>query len=265
MFERYWPADVHVIGLDITRFHCLYWPAMLMSAGIPLPRQVAAHGFITLEGERISKTAGNIVEPVELVNEFGADAVRYYLLRNLSFASDGDFSREGLIQRYNDELAKDLGNLLNRVVTMVNRYRNGAIPVPGPASDLEEDLQSVAAGTRQRAEKALEAWEIGNALQSIWSFVRRTNQYLEQSEPWQLARLPEKGAQLDTVLYSAAEAMRLLAIFLSPFIPGASDRILSQLGLGAVGGSAWVREGTWGSRPLSRVVAGPLLFPRIEM
>jgi methionyl-tRNA synthetase len=265
MFERYWPADVHVIGMDITRFHCLYWPAMLMSAGIPLPLQVAVHGFITLEGERISKTAGNIVEPVELVNEFGADAVRYYLLRNLSFASDGDFSREGLIQRYNDELAKDLGNLLNRVVTMVNRYRNGAIPAPGPASDLEEDLQSVAAGTRQRAEKALEAWEIGNALQSIWSFVRRTNQYLEQSEPWQLARRPEKGAQLDTVLYSAAEAMRLLAIFLSPFIPGASDRILSQLGLGAVGASAWVREGTWGSRPLSRVVAGPLLFPRIEM
>ncbi len=265
MFERYWPADVHVIGMDITRFHCLYWPAMLMSAGISLPRQVAAHGFITLEGERISKTTGNIVEPVGLVNEFGADAVRYYLLRNLSFASDGDFSREGLIQRYNDELAKDLGNLLNRVVTMVNRYRNGAIPAPGPASDLEEDLQSVAAGTRQRAEKALEAWEIGNALQSIWSFVRRTNQYLEQSEPWQLARLPEKGAQLDTVLYSAAEAMRLLAIFLSPFIPGASDRILSQLGLGAVGASAWVREGTWGSRPLSRVVAGPLLFPRIEI
>ena len=265
MFERYWPADVHVIGMDITRFHCLYWPAMLMSAGISLPRQVAAHGFITLEGERISKTTGNIVEPVGLVNEFGADAVRYYLLRNLSFASDGDFSREGLIQRYNDELAKDLGNLLNRVVTMVNRYRNGAIPAPGPASDLEEDLQSVAAGTRQRAEKALEAWEIGNALQSIWSFVRRTNQYLEQSEPWQLARLPEKGAQLDTVLYAAAEAMRLLAIFLSPFIPGASDRILSQLGLGAVGASAWVREGTWGSRPLSRVVAGPLLFPRIEI
>ncbi len=265
MFERYWPADVHVIGLDITRFHCLYWPAMLMSAGIPLPRQVAVHGFITLEGERISKTTGNIVEPVELVNEFGTDAVRYYLLRNLSFASNGDFSREGLIQRYNDELAKDLGNLLNRVVTMINRYRNGAIPAPGPASDLEEDLQNVAAGTRQRAEEALEAWEIGNALQSIWNFVRRTNQYLEQGKPWQLARQPEKGARLDTVLYSAAEAMRLLAIFLSPFIPGSSDRILSQLGLEAVGASAWVREGTWGSRPLSRVVAGPLLFPRIEM
>jgi methionyl-tRNA synthetase len=264
MFERYWPADAHVIGKDITRFHCLYWPAMLMSAGLPLPRQVAVHGFITLEGERISKTAGNIVGPVELVDEFGADAVRYYLLRNLSFATDGDFSLEGLIQRYNDELAKDLGNLLNRVVTMVNRYRSGAIPVPGPSGDLEEDLRRVATETRLRVQEALEAWEIGNALHSIWNFVRRTNQYLEQSKPWQLARQPEKETQLDTVLYSAAEAMRLLALFLAPFIPNAADRIMGQLGLGAVGASAWAREGTWGSRPLSRVVTGPLLFPRIE-
>jgi len=264
MFERYWPADVHVIGKDITRFHCLYWPAMLISAGLPLPRQVAVHGFITLEGERISKTAGNIIGPVELVDEFGVDAVRYYLLRNLSFATDGVFSREGLIQRYNDELAKDQGNLLNRVVTMVNRYRGGAIPAPGPGSDLEEDLHRVAAETRQRAQDALEAWEIGNALHSIWNFVRRTNQYLEQSKPWQLARQPENSAQLDTVLYSAAEAMRLLAIFLAPFIPNAADRIMGQLGLGTVGVSAWAREGTWGSRPLSRVVTGPLLFPRIE-
>jgi len=264
MFERYWPADAHVIGKDITRFHCLYWPAMLMSAGLPLPRQVAVHGFITLEGERISKTAGNIIGPVELVDEFGVDVVRYYLLRNLSFATDGVFSREGLIQRYNDELAKDLGNLLNRVVTMVNRYRGGAIPAPGPGSDLEEDLHRVAAETRQRAQDTLEAWEIGNSLHSIWNFVRRTNQYLEQSKPWQLARQPENSAQLDTVLYSAAEAMRLLAIFLAPFIPNAADRIMGQLGLGTVGVSAWAREGTWGSRPLSRVVTGPLLFPRIE-
>ncbi len=264
MFERYWPADAHVIGKDITRFHCLYWPAMLMSAGLPLPGQIAVHGFITLEGDRISKTTGNIVEPVELVNEFGVDAVRYYLLRNLSFASDGDFSRDGLIQRYNDELAKDLGNLLNRVVTMTNRYRGGTIPVPGPGGDLEKDLQSVAAESHQRAKEELEAWEIGNALHSIWNVVRRSNQYLEQSEPWRLARQPEKEAQLNTVLYSAAEAMRLLAIYLAPFIPNASDRIMSQLGLEPVGESAWVREGAWGSVPLTSVVPGPLLFPRIE-
>jgi methionyl-tRNA synthetase len=264
MFERYWPADAHVIGKNITRFHCLYWPAMLMSAGLSLPKQVAVHGFMTLEGERISKTTGNIVEPVKLVDEFGVDAIRYYLLRNLSFASDRDFSRDGLIQRYNDELYKDLGNLLNRVVTMVNRYRSGTIPVPGPAGELENDLQRVAAGSRRHAEDELEAWEIGNALHSIWNFVRRTNQYLEQSKPWLLAPQPEKEAQLDTVLYSAAEALRLLAIYLAPFIPDASNRILSQLGLGPIGESAWIHEAAWGSVPLTSVAAGPLLFPRIE-
>jgi methionyl-tRNA synthetase len=258
-FEHYWPADAHVIGKDITRFHCLYWPAMLMSAGLALPRQIAVHGFITLEGQRISKTAGNSIDPVELVDEFGVDAVRYSLLRNLSFASDGDFSRAGLIRHYNDELANDLGNLLNRVVSMIKRYRGGAIPAPV----LEEDLQQAAQETRRRAGVALENWDIGGALNITWEFVRRTNQYIEQNEPWRLARQPEQGSRLDSVLYAAAEATRLLAIFLAPYIPSASDRILAQLGLGPVGNAAWVREGTWGSRQLTRVVAGPLLFPRI--
>jgi len=263
-FGHFWPADAHVIGKDIIRFHCLYWPSMLMSAGLSLPRQVAVHGFMTLEGAKISKSTGNIVNPVELVDEFGVDAIRYNLLRNLSFASDRDFTREGLIRRYNDELYKDLGNLLNRVVTMVNRYRGGTIPNPGPISELEKDLQRVAAESRQHAEVELRAWEIGNALQSVWNFVRRTNQYLEQSKPWMVAHEPEKEAQLNTVLYAAAEAMRLLAIYLAPFIPNASDRIMSQLGLNPVSASAWVREATWGSVPLTAVVPGPLLFPRIE-
>ena len=263
-FDRYWPADAHVIGMDIIRFHCLYWPAMLLSAGLPLPKQIAAHGFLTLEGAKISKSTGNIVHPVELVDEFGVDAIRYYLLRNLSFASDRDFTREGLIQRYNDELAKDLGNLLNRVVTMVNRFRGGIIPIPGPEGDLEKDLQRVAAEARQRIEEELAAWEIGNALQGIWSFVRRANQYLEQSKPWILAHEPEKEAQLNTVLYTAAEAMRLLALYLASFIPNASDRIMGQLGLEPVSASAWIREARWGSVPLTGVVAGSVLFPRIE-
>ncbi len=218
-FEHYWPADAHVIGKDITRFHCLYWPAMLLSAGLPLPRQIAVHGFITLEGQRISKTTGNTIDPVELVAKFGTDAVRYNLLRSLSFASDGDFARAAFIRHYNDELANDLGNLLNRVVTMIKRYRDGAIPAPGPVSELSEhevDLQRVAEDTRQRSATALERWEIGNALSIVWHFVRRTNQYLEQSEPWQLARSPAQENRLNTVLYSAAEATRLLEIFLAP-------------------------------------------------
>src|SRR5437660_8603230 len=264
-FEHYWPADAHVIGMDITRFHCLYWPAMLLSAGLPLPKQVAVHGFMTLEGAKISKSTGNIVHPIQLVDEFGVDAIRYYLLRNLSFAADRDFTREGLIRRYNDELYKDLGNLLNRVITMVNRYRGGTIPGPGAIGELEEDLQKVAIESREHAEQDLEAWEIGNALQSIWNFVRRTNQYLEQSKPWILAHQPEKEEELNTVLFSAAEAMRLLSIYLAPFIPDASDRIRSQLGLEPVKPSAWVREATWGSVPLTQIVPGKVLFPRIEI
>ena len=264
-FEHYWPADAHVIGMDITRFHCLYWPAMLLSAGLPLPKQVAVHGFMTLEGAKISKSTGNIVHPIQLVDEFGVDAIRYYLLRNLSFASDRDFTREGLIRRYNDELYKDLGNLLNRVVTMVNRYRGRTIPGPGVIGELEEDLQKVAIESREHAEKDLEAWEIGNALQSIWNFVRRTNQYLEQSKPWILAHQPEKEEQLNTVLFSAVEALRLLSIYLAPFIPDASDRIRSQLGLEPVKPSSWVREATWGSVSLVKVAPGTVLFPRIGM
>jgi len=252
-----------VIGIDITRFHCLYWPAMLLSAGLPLPRQVAVHGFITSNGQRISKTAGNSIDPVELVDEFGVDAVRYSLLRGLSFASGGDFSRASLVRHYNDELANDLGNLLNRVVTMTLRYRDGIILTPGLAGSLEEDLQRIAEETRHRAAVALNTWEIGGALSIIWNFVRRTNQYIEQSEPWRLARQAGQEERLNTVLYSAAEALRLLAIFLAPYIPSAADNILEQLGLEAVADGAWVEAGTWGSRPLAHVVTGPLLFPRI--
>src|SRR5579859_57745 len=263
-FAHYWPADAHVIGKDITRFHCLYWPAMLLSAGLPLPRQVAVHGFITLEGQRISKTSGNTIDPVELVDTYGADAVRYYLLRNLSFASDGDFSRAALVRHYNDELANELGNLLNRVVSMINRYRGGAVPAAAAIGELEEDLKLAAGETRSRAEAALERWEIGGALSAIWAFVRRANQYIEHSEPWRLARQAGQESRLDTVLYTGAEATRLLAILLAPFIPSTSNSILSQLGLAPVEHAAWLQQGKWGSASFTRVNAASLLFPRIE-
>src|SRR6266704_5822714 len=265
LFAHYWPADAHVIGKDITRFHCLYWPAMLLSAGLPLPRQVAVHGFITLEGQRISKTSGNTINPVELVDTYGADAVRYYLLRNLSFASDGDFSRAALIRHYNDELANELGNLLNRVVSMINRYRGGAVPAAGSIGELEEELQQAAEETRLQAGAALERWDIGGALSIIWGFVRRTNQYIERSEPWHLARQAGQERRLDTVLFTAAEATRLLALLLAPFIPSASNSILSQLGLAPVEHAAWLQQGTWGSGSFTKVNAGSLLFPRREI
>ena len=263
-FEHYWPADAHVIGKDITRFHCLYWPAMLLSADLPLPKQIAVHGFLTLEGQRISKTAGNTIDPIALVNEFGADAVRYSLLRNLSFASDGDFSRNALLHAYNVELGNDLGNLLNRVVSMIQRYRNGNIPIAKGSSALEQDLQRVAYEAQQTSATALEAWDIGNALNATWKLVQRTNQYIEQCEPWKLARQTEQQERLDTVLYSAAEATRLIAILLAPYIPTSSNRILAQLGLDAVHEGAWIDDSAWGSCVLTEVVPGNVLFPRIE-
>lgn len=263
-FERYWPADAHVIGKDITRFHCLYWPAMLLSADLPLPRQIAVHGFLSIESQRISKTLGNVIDPIALVEKVGVDAVRYYLARQLSFASDGDFSRTGLLRFYHDELGNDLGNLLNRVVSMIKRYREGNVPVSGPVGAWELEVQELATVTRQRAEQALDKWEIAQAQATIWTFVRRINQYIEQNAPWKLAKDPAQAQQLDTVLYHAAEATRIIAILLAPFIPNSSNRILEQLGLGPVQAGAWEDSSNWGSVPLAQVTPGALLFPRID-
>jgi methionyl-tRNA synthetase len=263
-FNRYWPADSQVIGKDITRFHCLYWPAMLISAGLDLPRRIVVHGFMTLEGQRISKTTGNTIDPVDLVAEFGADPIRYYLMRDVSLASDGDFSRANLIRRYNDDLGNDLGNLLNRVVAMIGRYRNGDIPAPGEGGAPEADLRRVAEEARDRAAAQLDAWDLDDALESIWSLVRRANQYLEERQPWKLARQPAAAALLDTTLWSAAEATRLAAILLAPYIPTTSDRIMSQLGLPPIVAGSWTRDAVWGAASFTQVhPAGPL-FPRIE-
>jgi methionyl-tRNA synthetase len=264
LFATYWPADAHVIGKDITRFHCLYWPAMLFSADLPLPKQVPVHGFFTLEGQRISKTLGNVIDPVDLVDKVGADAVRFYMARNLSFAADGDFSRLGLVRHYNDELGNDLGNLLNRVVSMIKRYRKGTVPAAGEPGPYELELQQLAQEVRTQTASALEAWEIGTALNTVWRLVRRTNQYIEQCEPWRLAKDPAQAQVLDRVLYSAAEATRICAILLFPFIPQSSDRIMEQLGLPPVAAGAWEHETAWGSVPMQQVVPGKLLFPRLD-
>ncbi len=263
-FNRSWPADSQVIGKDITRFHCLYWPAMLLSAGLDLPRRIVVHGFLTLEGQRISKTTGNTIDPVDLVAEFGADPIRYYLMRDVSLASDGDFSRTNLIRRHNDDLGNDLGNLLNRVVAMIGRYRQGQIPTPGDPGDPEIDLRRVAESARDRASAQLDAWDLNGALESIWSLIRRANQYLEERQPWKLAKQPDAAPLLDTTLSSAAEATRLAAILLAPYIPATADRIMSQLGLPAITDGAWTRDATWGAATFTQFnPAGPL-FPRIE-
>jgi methionyl-tRNA synthetase len=263
-FNRYWPADAQLIGKDIQRFHCLYWPAMLLAAGLEPPRRIVVHGFMTLEGKKISKTAGNVLDPVDAVEEFGTDAVRYYLLRDFSFRADGDFSRANLIRRYNDDLANDLGNLLNRVVAMIGRYRGGEVPQPGEPGDLEIELRELAARTWTEANAAIDAWNLDGALTAIWALVRRANQYLEERQPWQLAKQPEAAETLDSVLWSAAEATRQCAFLLASFLPGSSDKITGQLGLGPIRPGAWVDQAGWGSVPFGRVEPAAPVFPKFE-
>ncbi|CAN5552954.1 methionine--tRNA ligase [soil metagenome] len=264
-FETFWPADSQVVGKDITRFHCIYWPAMLLSAGLPLPRMVVVHGFLTLEGKRISKTTGNIIDPVDLVEEFGVDPIRYYLMRDVSLSSDGDFSRRNLIGRYNNDLGNDLGNLLNRVVSMIGRYRDGVISPPGDAGDLERELRATAEASRAQAEALIEIWDLDDALDAIWQLVRRANQYIEERQPWRLAKDPESSEILDTTLWSAAEATRLAAVLLAPYIPTTSDKILAQLGLTPLQDGDWVKRGNWGADQYFRVGKPEPLFPRIDL
>jgi methionyl-tRNA synthetase len=265
-FAATWPADAHVIGKNITRFHCLYWPAMLMSAGIALPKCIAVHGFMTLEGQRISKTTGNIVDPVDLVDEFGADAVRYYLMRDVSFESDGDFARVRLIERFNADLANDLGNLLNRTVSMVGRYLDGVVPAPErEAGEREADVRRVAQAAGEATAAGIERWDFDGALDGAWQLVRRANQYIDESEPWRQARDPAQRARLGTSLYYAAESLRLLTIYLAPFMPGATAKMRAQLGLPPVEAGAWGTQTGWGGLPGGTRVEKPQpIFPRIE-
>jgi len=264
-FERYWPADSQLIGKDITRFHILYWPAMLLSAGLPLPRRIVVHGFMTLEGQRISKTTGNTISPIDVVNEFGADAVRYYIMREMTFTSDGDFSRANLIRRFNNDLGNDLGNLLNRVVSMIGRYRDGVVPECMATGELEADVQATAFEAVERTSRHIENWELDDALVAVWSLIRRSNQYLEERKPWSLAKDPEQSAVLDTVLWTAAEATRIAGILVAPFMPSTADRIMEQLGLPPVVAPDWSVRTQWGSVTFDRVNPQGPMFPRIEI
>jgi len=268
-WETFWPCDVHVIGKDITRFHAIYWPAMLMAAGEALPKRIFAHGFINLKGEKLSKSAGIVVDPLALADEFGADAVRYTLLREVPFDRDGDFSIEAFQNRYNADLANDLGNLVNRTANMIQRYFGGTVPpgagVRSPESGVEtvdRELISAGAGVVREIEPLMEALDFSNALVAIWGFISRANQYLERTSPWLLARDEANGPRLGTVLNTAAEAVRLIAYLVLPFMPATASGIAGQLGFALDGSSDWAR---WGSLPEgTRVGKVEPLFPRID-
>jgi len=255
-FEHWWPADVHVIGKDIIRFHSVYWPAMLMSAGLELPRQVAAHGWLLLSGEKISKTRLNQISPGEMVAEYGVDPVRYHLLRETAFANDGDFSGEGLVARYNSDLANNLGNLLSRVATVVAGKCGGIGPAPQPTGP----LAAAADATYNDVAAAWDRLAPSEALEATWRLIRETNAYLEAAEPWKA----EPGPVVDAVLGDALEVLRIVAVLVSPAVPAASAEIWRRLGLGGAPADQRLPEAAaWGGYPGGLPVEkGPPLFPR---
>ncbi|MFM7815993.1 MAG: class I tRNA ligase family protein, partial [Verrucomicrobiota bacterium] len=253
-----WPADLHIIGKDIVKFHAVYWPIMLKALGAPLPRMLLVHGWWQKDGQKLSKSTGNVVDPAAVVGEWGLDAFRYYLIRELAIGPDGNWTDEGFRARYNAELANGLGNLLNRALNMLNKYRGGQ--VPAASRELESDTAQAVAATRS----SLEASDLQDALVAIWNLVNRANLYVEQTAPFRLAKDPAQAARLDEVLYNLVEICRILAVMLNPFMPTASAKIWAQLNLPA-SELPWSLT-AWGGLQSGHQVGAPQpLFPRKDL
>lgn len=267
LFRRYWPPNVHVIGKDIIRFHCIYWPAMLMAADLELPRKVFAHGFIYFKGEKMSKSLGNVIRPLELAERFGLDGVRYILLRQTPFGRDGDFTWESVTERYNADLANDLGNLLNRTLVMLQRYRGGAFPAPTGAHAPAVHLREVAAEILPEIEQAMDHLQLNDALQAIWKLVTAANRYIEEAAPWRLARDPAQAAVLDDALYTLGESIRLIAHLVYPYMPSSAQSMAAQLGVPLeASGDDWPHVSSWGQLSPGTPIGTPTpLFPRIAV
>ncbi|MGU8577243.1 methionine--tRNA ligase [Clostridium perfringens] len=263
LYKKFWPADVHLIGKDILRFHTIYWPIMLMALGLELPKQVFGHGWLLVDGGKMSKSKGNVVDPVVLVNMFGADAVRYYLLREIPFGSDGLFNNEIFIKKVNTDLANDLGNLLSRTIAMVYKYFDGVIQAPTCKEAIDDELINLALSTPGKVEASIDALKIPEALESIWTLISRANKYIDETTPWILAKDEEKKERLGTVLYNLLETLRFVSVMISPFLTETSAKINAQLN---------TKVTTWeslkefnGTVAGDKVVKGDVIFPRIDV
>ncbi|GAB2693144.1 methionine--tRNA ligase [Paenibacillus thermoaerophilus] len=266
-FDKFWPADVHLVGKEIVRFHTIYWPIMLMALGLPLPKKVFGHGWLLMKDGKMSKSKGNVVDPVVLIDRYGLDALRYYLLREVPFGSDGTFTPESFVERVNFDLANDLGNLLNRTVVMIDKYFGGQIPARiAGATEFDADLVEVAKQTVAKVEDAMDRMEFSVALGAIWQFIRRTNKYIDETQPWSMAKAEDKREALGSVIYHLAESLRISSILLQPFLTRSPRMIWEQLGIEAdTAVTSWDSAREFGALPPGgRVQIGKPLFPRLD-
>lgn len=263
LYKKFWPADLHLIGKDILRFHTIYWPIMLMALGLELPKQVFGHGWLLVDGGKMSKSKGNVVDPVVLVNEFGVDPVRYYLLKEIPFGSDGLFNNEIFIKKVNSDLANDLGNLLSRTIAMVDKYFDGVIQAPTCKENIDDELINLALDTPKKVEKAMNELRIPEALEEIWTLIGRANKYIDETTPWILAKDEEKRDRLGTVLYNLLESLRFISVLMTPFLTETSEKMNAQLNTEL---TTWNSLASFdGTKAGEHVVKGDVIFPRIDV
>ena len=263
-YNKYWPADYHLVGKEIVRFHTVIWPAMLMSLGLPLPKHVLGHGWLLIDGGKMSKSKGNVVDPVKLIERYGVDALKYFLLREYTFGQDGNFTSEVMLKRLNYDLANDLGNLVSRTVSMIEKYCGGKVLAQGTEEEVDKELKEIATGAAAKVEEEMDKFRFNYALEEIWVLVRRANKYIDETTPWVLAKDEANKARLDVVMHNLAEALRIVSVLIHPFMHETATKIRNQIGLEGVE-AKWDDASVFDMMNGETVCKGDPIFPRMDI